>query len=96
MAGSSPFSICGINMKERLSITLYQSEAGDKLWKAWEAEMTLSVQQSGQRKKSKEPREVQNLQKKDRNLRWENFEGALSELQMCGKRNLENGRPRMT
>lgn len=26
--------------------------------------MTLSVQQSGQRKKSKEPREVQNLQKK--------------------------------
>lgn len=51
-------------MKEGLSVTLYQSEAGDKLWKVWEAEMTLSEQQSRQRNKSKEPREVQNLQKR--------------------------------
>lgn len=51
-------------MKEGLSVTLYQSEAGDKLWKVWEAEMTFSEQQSRQRNKSKEPSEVQNLQKR--------------------------------
>lgn len=75
-------------MKEGLSVTLYQSEVDDKLGKVWEAEMTLSQQQSGQRNKSKEPTKVQNL---DRDLQWKNFEGASSELQMCSKRHLEDG-----
>jgi len=75
-------------LKEGPSVTLYQSEVDNKLEKVWEAETTLSEQQSGQRNKSKEPTEVQNL---DRDLQWKNFAGASSELQLCNKRHLKGG-----